>query len=129
MSPATAAVVSEALEVCRVTDGAYDITIAPLLKLWSFGADAGLRQIPGPEAISEARELMGFERGEGAPERRMRAVGRFAEGEEDGVRLVQLRAHAALGPHAAFGTIVVAKDEDREWALETWSSLLHVDER
>ena len=75
-----------------------------------------------PEIEGEG-ELMGFERGP------MRAVARFAEGEEDGVRLVQLRAHAALGGHAAFGTIVVAKDEDREWALETWGSLLHVEER
>lgn len=74
-----------------------------------------------PEIEGEG-ELMGFERGP------LRAIARFAEGEEDGVRLVQLRAHAALGAHAAFGTVVVARDEDREWALETWGSLAHVEE-
>ncbi|AKF11787.1 hypothetical protein [Sandaracinus amylolyticus] len=75
-----------------------------------------------PEIEGEG-DLMGFDRGP------LRAVARFADGEEDGQRLVQLHAHAALGAHAAFGTVVITKDDDREWALETWSSLVHVEER
>ena len=48
---------------------------------------------------------------------------RFATDEEDGKRVVVMRAHAACGPHVALGTIVLPEDADRTWALETWGTL------
>ncbi len=48
---------------------------------------------------------------------------RFAIEEEDGRRVVVMRAHAACGPHVALGTIILPEDADRTWALETWGTL------
>ncbi len=39
VSPDTARVVHIALEVSRQTDGAFDVTVAPLVELWHFGRD------------------------------------------------------------------------------------------
>jgi hypothetical protein len=53
----------------------------------------------------------------------IRGHARFGVTEEDGKRTTVLRAHAAVGPNVALGTLVLASDDDREWALETWGSL------
>jgi hypothetical protein len=66
--------------------------------------------------------LMGLERDD------VRAIARFDAGEEDGRILVTLRAHAAMGAHAAVGTFVLEHEKDRDWALETWASAAHLDE-
>ncbi len=42
VSPATLEVVSAALEIARLTGGAYDVTIGPLVNAWGFGAGANL---------------------------------------------------------------------------------------
>lgn len=47
VSPATAAIVVDAEKFHRVTDGALDITVGPLVRLWHFG----------PEAISQTSSL------------------------------------------------------------------------
>lgn len=49
VSRETATIISDALEYCRLSDGAFDITILPLKKLWNFGSDSAA--IPTPEAI------------------------------------------------------------------------------
>lgn len=85
----------------------------------SSSSEATMEALP---PIEGEAELMGFDRGE------LLAVARFADAEEDGRRLIELRAHAVLGAHAAIGTFVLAREEDREWALETWSSLAHLEE-
>ena len=38
-------------------------------------------------------------------------------------RVYRLEAHAAQGEHAAIGTLVFRDETDRDWALDTWSSL------
>ena len=43
----------------RETGGAFDITIAPLLRCWGFRTGAGV--IPAPEALAEARAQVGME--------------------------------------------------------------------
>jgi hypothetical protein len=48
---------------------------------------------------------------------------RFATSEEEGKRVVVLRAHAVFGKHVALGTIILPEDADRAWALETWGTL------
>lgn len=48
----TATVVTEALEITRQSDGAFDITVGPLVNLWGFGSTAHAEQrIPNPETI------------------------------------------------------------------------------
>lgn len=57
----TAKVVEEALEIGRISDGAFDVTIAPLLKLWHFGpeADNGFT-IPHEDEIANAKARVDF---------------------------------------------------------------------
>lgn len=50
-----------ALIVSAATDGAYDITVGPLVNLWGFGAEARPRQVPSALAIAQARALTGWQ--------------------------------------------------------------------
>ena len=54
----------EAARVSELTGGAFDVTVAPLVGLWGFGAGASTngtnRHVPSEEAIAAARELVGF---------------------------------------------------------------------
>ena len=40
----------------RASDGAFDVTIAPLVDLWGFGAKGHVTQPPSKEAIAEAKK-------------------------------------------------------------------------
>ena len=62
-------------------------------------------------------ELLELERGD------LRGLAGFVEEERDGELIHRLEAHAAIGPHAAIGTIVYADPKDREWAMSIWASL------
>lgn len=59
VSPETAEVVQLALDVGRDSDGALDITVAPLVNLWSFGWQARPDSIPDDAAIQDALALVG----------------------------------------------------------------------
>ena len=60
VSKETALVVSAALDVARQTGGAFDITVAPLVNLWSFGPDQRPIGIPSETEIAAARELVDY---------------------------------------------------------------------
>jgi thiamine biosynthesis lipoprotein len=62
VSPATAFVVSAALEISKQTDGAFDITVGPLVDLWGFGPGPRPGRIPAPEEIAAAKSRVGYER-------------------------------------------------------------------
>ncbi len=62
-------------------------------------------------------ELLELARGD------LRGIAALSEGEEDGRPVYRLEAHAAIGPHAAIGTLVFSERADRDWALTTWGSL------
>ena len=63
VSPTTAAVVQEALFVSRLTGGALDPTLEPLLALWGFGPRArAVAGIPDREAVSRALVRVGHHR-------------------------------------------------------------------
>lgn len=62
VSSAMAAVVAEALRVSRLTNGALDISVAPLVNLWGFGADASTSDIPGEEAILSLKKQIGYQK-------------------------------------------------------------------
>lgn len=53
-------VIESALEVSRLTDGAFDITVGPLVNLWGFGPDGVVVRPPSDEKISAALSRVGF---------------------------------------------------------------------
>jgi thiamine biosynthesis lipoprotein len=63
VSPETAAVVDEALRVGRLTEGAFDVTVGPLVSLWNFGpVRRTTDRVPPPEEIEEVRRRTGLEK-------------------------------------------------------------------
>jgi thiamine biosynthesis lipoprotein len=73
VSPAVAEVTAAAQEISAKTDGALDVTVGPLVKLWHFGPkqiddssrgnDAASKFTPPTdESILQARQLVGYEK-------------------------------------------------------------------
>ncbi|MDY6839892.1 MAG: FAD:protein FMN transferase [Pseudomonadota bacterium] len=61
-------VLQKAEEVSMMTNGAFDITIGPLVNLWGFGPQARPEQIPSEETLAEALAATGFEKLELRPD-------------------------------------------------------------
>jgi len=59
LSPRFAEVLTAALAVGDLTDGAYDITVGPLIELWGFGSREFSGEVPAAERIADARSLVG----------------------------------------------------------------------
>lgn len=59
VTPEIFALLQLAQRLHRETGGAFDITIAPLLRCWGFRAGTGA--IPSPEALAEARAQVGMD--------------------------------------------------------------------
>lgn len=51
-------VLSRAQEVSRLSDGAFDVTIGPVVRLWRTARK--LRKLPDPEKLAKARALVGW---------------------------------------------------------------------
>lgn len=68
VSDETAHLVARALEQSRLTDGAFDITVGPLVRLWNFGSQSvgnGTSRselIPSDEEILRTMQSVGFEK-------------------------------------------------------------------
>jgi len=64
VSQATADVVATCLDVSARTDGAFDVTVGPLLELWGFSASTKgtVSQAPSADAINEALARTGWRR-------------------------------------------------------------------
>jgi len=62
ISPETMEVLKQVVTFCRITGGALDITIGPLLKLWGFGKDdVGLSgREPDQQALRRAKALVDY---------------------------------------------------------------------
>ena len=45
----------------RLTDGAFDITVAPLVNLWGFGPDDMIAEPPSDDEISALMHAIGYE--------------------------------------------------------------------
>lgn len=56
----TAFVVSKAKQIWEISDGAFDPTVAPLIKLWHFAEDPGEQNLPSDSDIEQARSAIGF---------------------------------------------------------------------
>lgn len=61
LSAETAQVMELSLEISRFTDGAFDVTVGPLVELWGFGATERGKSIPTEEQISASLARVGYE--------------------------------------------------------------------
>jgi thiamine biosynthesis lipoprotein len=55
-------VLAAALEIGAQSGGAYDVTVAPLVELWGFGAAGGIDEPPPEQSIREMLERVGQQR-------------------------------------------------------------------
>ena len=55
-----ATVIDRALQISRESNGAFDITVGPLVNLWGFGPGEREERIPTPEEIAAARAKTGY---------------------------------------------------------------------
>ena len=63
LSAATLEVLALAEQVSRASDGAFDVTVRPLVAAWGFGSGARLPgDGPSPDEIASLRERTGFDR-------------------------------------------------------------------
>ena len=60
-SPMLFNAVNTAVSVSQKTQGVYDVTVAPLVSLWGFGAQAVPNKIPSVEAIQAAQAKVGWQ--------------------------------------------------------------------
>ena len=61
VSPELVDVLAAAFLVSEQTQGAFDATVAPLVALWGFGADAA-QVVPGDNEVAQARRLVDYRR-------------------------------------------------------------------
>jgi thiamine biosynthesis lipoprotein len=62
VSVETATVVQFAQDVARKTDGAFDVTVGPLVNAWSFGPDPRTNEVPDPALLDQLKQSVGFEK-------------------------------------------------------------------
>ncbi len=48
-------------ELSRISDGAFDLTLGPLLDVWGFGPQARARHVPNAEDIAQAKAKVGYQ--------------------------------------------------------------------
>ncbi|MFC1579317.1 FAD:protein FMN transferase [Thermodesulfobacteriota bacterium] len=60
VSPETAQVVTAALKVSKESDGAFDVTVGPLIRLWRFGPDKQEKMVPGEAEIRKTMASIGY---------------------------------------------------------------------
>ncbi len=60
VSEDTLAVVVAALQIGRLTGGAFDPTVGPLVELWGFGPSGPRAEAPAPREVEEARARVGL---------------------------------------------------------------------
>ncbi|WP_438942780.1 FAD:protein FMN transferase [Photobacterium chitinilyticum] len=59
VSADTAKVIAEAIRLAELTDGALDVTVGPVVNLWSFGPEARPEKTPTAEELAKRREIVG----------------------------------------------------------------------
>ena len=60
VSPATCEAIRATLEVSRLSDGAFDVTVGPLVNLWGFGPDPVRVRPPPDREIEDALASVGY---------------------------------------------------------------------
>jgi FAD:protein FMN transferase len=59
VSPATAYVVKSSLALFQQSEGAFDVTVGPLVNLWGFGPDKKPNKVPSSELIASQQKRVG----------------------------------------------------------------------
>jgi len=59
VSDATRYVVQAALDLFKQSDGAFDVTVGPLVNLWGFGPDKRPDKVPSQALINEKMQMVG----------------------------------------------------------------------
>ena len=59
VTPAVFGLLQHAKRLTEQTGGAFDVTIAPLMRCWGFMGGSG--QLPRPEELAAARETVGMQ--------------------------------------------------------------------
>lgn len=59
VSDATIKVVSSALDIFKLSHGAFDVTVGPLVNLWGFGPDKRPDKVPSEKLIQTTKERIG----------------------------------------------------------------------
>jgi thiamine biosynthesis lipoprotein len=62
VAPELAYVVSYAQKISKLSDGAFDITVGPLVNLWGFGPEDRTTLVPTDAEIKILQELIGFQK-------------------------------------------------------------------
>lgn len=60
VSPELAGLVKEAIRTSEVSDGAFDVTVGPLVNLWGFGPGGGTDTPPTDAEIARTRTCVGY---------------------------------------------------------------------
>ncbi len=60
VSPPVVDVVSASLEISRLSEGAFDVTVAPLIELWGFGGKERGGSLPAPAQITQTQARVGY---------------------------------------------------------------------
>jgi len=58
VDPELLGLIAESLRYSRESNGAFDITVGPLMKAWGFFRGGG--RVPGPDELAELRERVGY---------------------------------------------------------------------
>jgi len=62
LSPAFAEVLASALSVSELSDGAFDVTLAGVIKQWGFGVDGRVSEQPSGQALEALRQAVGYKK-------------------------------------------------------------------
>ncbi|MDL0430008.1 FAD:protein FMN transferase [Marinobacter sp. TBZ242] len=55
-------VLATAREVSELTDGAFDVTVGPVVNLWGFGPDARPDRVPGSDELASRLAAIGYDK-------------------------------------------------------------------
>lgn len=61
LSPELFFVMQQAQWVAKETEGAFDVTVGPLVDLWGFGPEETQDTVPSPEQIAAAKQKIGYQ--------------------------------------------------------------------
>lgn len=61
LSPQLNSVLSEALEISELSQGAFDVTVADAVNLWGFGPDGVITEQPSAEQLVQLQTSVGYE--------------------------------------------------------------------
>lgn len=62
VSTETAEIFKQSLEISEKSEGAFDITVGPLVNLWGFGSEKKSANMPNENSITQIMQLIGYQK-------------------------------------------------------------------